>query len=60
MRRDVQTAVSFLTMGVQKPDEDDWGKLKMSVEISKWNEKAEFKPYDRVDGGHQMVRSWIS
>ncbi len=25
---DIQTAVSFLTMPVQEPDEDDWGKLK--------------------------------
>ncbi len=25
---DIQTAVSFLTTCVQKPDEDDWGKLK--------------------------------
>jgi hypothetical protein len=27
-RRDIQTAVSFLTTRVRKPDEDDWGKLK--------------------------------
>ena len=27
-RRDIQTAVSFLTTRVKKPDEDDWGKLK--------------------------------
>ena len=27
-RRDIQTAVAFLTMGVKSPDEDDWGKLK--------------------------------
>jgi len=27
-RRDIQTAVSFLTMRVQAPDEDDCGKLK--------------------------------
>eukprot|EP00804_Cyclotella_cryptica_P007868 CCRYP_001430-RB/>CCRYP_001430-RB protein AED:0.37 eAED:0.34 QI:0/0/0/1/0.25/0/5/0/757 len=26
--RDIQTAVSFLTTRVKKPDEDDWGKLK--------------------------------
>jgi hypothetical protein len=26
-RRDIQTAVSFLTTQVQAPDEDDWGKL---------------------------------
>ena len=28
VRRDVQTAVAFLTTRVKKPDEDDWGKLK--------------------------------
>ena len=27
-RRDIQTAVAFLTTRVKKPDEDDWGKLK--------------------------------
>jgi hypothetical protein len=26
-RRDIQTAVSFLTTPVKAPDEDDWGKL---------------------------------
>jgi hypothetical protein len=28
VRRDIQTAVSFLTTRVKDPDEDDWGKLK--------------------------------
>jgi hypothetical protein len=27
-RRDIQTAVAFLTTRVKKPDKDDWGKLK--------------------------------
>jgi hypothetical protein len=27
-RRDIQTAVAFLTTRVKRPDEDDWGKLK--------------------------------
>jgi hypothetical protein len=27
-RRDIQTAVSFLTTRVKRPDKDDWGKLK--------------------------------
>jgi hypothetical protein len=27
-RRDIQTAVAFLTTRVKNPDEDDWGKLK--------------------------------
>ena len=34
-RRDVQTAVSFLTTRVQKPDEDDWGKLKRVLKYLK-------------------------
>jgi hypothetical protein len=28
VRRDIQTAVAFLTTRVKSPDEDDWGKLK--------------------------------
>ena len=31
VRRDIQTAVSFLTARVKKPDEDDLGKLKRSL-----------------------------
>ncbi len=27
-RKDIQTAVAFLTTRVKSPDEDDWGKLK--------------------------------
>ncbi len=27
-RRDIETAVAFLTTRVKTPDEDDWGKLK--------------------------------
>ena len=27
-RRDIQTAVAFLTTRVKRPDEDDWGKLR--------------------------------
>ena len=27
-RRDIQTAVAFLTTRVKGPDEDDWGKVK--------------------------------
>jgi hypothetical protein len=30
-RRDIQTAVAFLTTRVKKPDEDDWGKLKRVI-----------------------------
>ena len=34
-RRDIQTAVSFLTTRVKKPDEDDWGKLKRVIKYLK-------------------------
>ena len=30
-RRDIHTAVSFLTTRVKKPDKDDWGKLKREL-----------------------------
>ena len=30
-RRDIQTAVFFLTAGFNKPDKDDWGKLKRAL-----------------------------
>jgi hypothetical protein len=35
VRRDIQTAVSFLTTRVKKPDEDDWGKLKRVLKYLK-------------------------
>ena len=30
-RRDIQTAVAFLTTRVKQPDEDDWGKLRRVI-----------------------------
>jgi hypothetical protein len=35
MRRDIQTAVAFLTTRVKKPDEVDWGKLKRVLKYLK-------------------------
>ena len=35
VRRDIQTAVSFLMTRVKKPDEDDWGKLKRVLKYLK-------------------------
>ena len=35
VRRDIQTAVAFLTTRVKKPDEDDWGKLKRVLKYLK-------------------------
>jgi len=34
-RRDIQTAVSFLTTRVREPDEDDWGKVKRVLKYLK-------------------------
>ncbi|KAL7464347.1 hypothetical protein ACHAXS_004676 [Conticribra weissflogii] len=34
-RRDIQTAVAFLTTRVKNPDEDDWGKLKRVLKYLK-------------------------
>ena len=34
-RRDVQTAVAFLTTRVKEPDEDDWGKVKRVLQYLK-------------------------
>jgi len=34
-RRDIQTAVSFLTTRVKQPDEDDWGKLRRVLKYLK-------------------------
>eukprot|EP00956_Cyclotella_meneghiniana_P039839 scaffold180856_cov40-Cyclotella_meneghiniana.AAC.4 len=35
VRRDIQTAVAFLTTRVKRPDEDDWGKLKRVLKYLK-------------------------
>eukprot|EP00804_Cyclotella_cryptica_P015947 CCRYP_019194-RD/>CCRYP_019194-RD protein AED:0.15 eAED:0.15 QI:0/-1/0/1/-1/1/1/0/395 len=35
VRRDIQTAVAFLTTRVKKPDEDDWGKVKRVLKYLK-------------------------
>jgi hypothetical protein len=35
VRRDIQTAVAFLTTRVKAPDEDDWGKLKRVLKYIK-------------------------
>ena len=34
-RRDIQTAVSYLTTRVKCPDEDDWGKVKRVLKYLK-------------------------
>jgi len=34
-RRDIQTAVAFLTTRVKKPDKDDWGKVKRVLQYLK-------------------------
>ena len=54
-RRDIHTAVSFLTTRVKKLEKRRLGKTQKSVEIPKWNNKDETNSYNRVHGGHQMV-----
>ncbi len=41
-RRDIQTAVSFLTTRVKDPDEDDWS---AHAQIFKWNRIHEADPH---------------
>jgi hypothetical protein len=62
-RRDIQTAVSFLTTRVKAPDEDDWGKL---VRVLKYingtrymklilsADEMNFTVHWYVDGSHQI------
>ncbi len=62
-RRDIQTAVSFLTTRVKAPDQDDWGKL---VRVLKYlngtrymklilsADEMKFTVHWYVDGSHQV------
>lgn len=61
-RRDIQTAVSFLTTRVKDPDEDDWGKLKRilkylngtrNMKLTLEADQLKFKVHWYVDGSHQ-------
>jgi hypothetical protein len=63
VRRDIQTAVSFLTTRVKAPDQDDWGKL---VRVLKYlngtqymklilsADKMKFTVHWYMDGSHQV------
>ena len=61
-RRDIQTAVSFLTTRVRKPDEDDWGKLKRVLKYLKGTRSLPLrleieqltKPMWDVDASHTV------
>jgi hypothetical protein len=62
-RRDIQTAVSFLTTRVQEPDEDDWGKLKRVLKYLKGTrylkltlsaDSMNFVIHWYIDGSHQV------
>jgi hypothetical protein len=37
VQRDIQPTISFLTTRVKQPDEDDWGKLKKTSQISQFH-----------------------
>jgi hypothetical protein len=61
-RRDIQTAVSFLTTRVHAPDEDDWGKLKRVLKYLKGTrylklilsaDAMNFAIHWYIDGSHQ-------
>ena len=62
-RRDIQTAVSFLTTRVKAPDEDDWGKLKRVLQylngtkhlkLTLQADQLKFAVHWYVDGSHQI------
>ena len=62
-RRDIQTAVSFLTTRVKAPDEDDWGKLKRvlrylngtkHLKLTLQADQLKFAVHWYVDGSHQI------
>ena len=40
VRRDIQTAVAFLTTRVKAPEKDDWGKLKQVMKYLKGTKRA--------------------
>eukprot|EP00804_Cyclotella_cryptica_P005141 CCRYP_018676-RA/>CCRYP_018676-RA protein AED:0.47 eAED:0.17 QI:0/0/0/0.75/0.33/0.25/4/0/800 len=44
VRRDIQTAVAFLTTRVKRPDKDDWGKLKR---VLKYLKGTKHEPYPK-------------
>jgi hypothetical protein len=62
-RRDIQTAVSFLTTRVKNPDEDDWGKLVRVLKYLKGTrfmklilsaDEMNFTIHWYIDGSHQV------
>ncbi len=62
-RRDIQTAVLFLTTRVKDPDEDDWGKLKQvlkylngtkHLKLTLEADQLKFDVHWYVDGSHQI------
>jgi hypothetical protein len=62
-QHNIQATVSFLTMWVQVPDEDDWGKLKRILKYLKGTQylklplcadKLKFAIHWYVDGSHQI------
>ncbi len=62
-RRDIQTAVSFLTTRVLAPNKDDWGKLKRVLKYLKGTcylklklnaDELKFNNHCYIDGSHQI------
>jgi hypothetical protein len=68
VHRDIQTAVSFLTMHVQEPGEDDWGKLKCILKYLNGTQylkptlsvdQLKFTVHWYVDRSHQIHQDCI-
>ncbi len=55
-RRDIQTAVSFLTLRFKKPDEDDWGKLRRVLGYLK---RTEYMKLTISIDDLPVVRWWV-
>ena len=56
VRRDIQTAVTFLTTHVKAPDKDDWGKFKRVMKYFKGTKRASI--ILRADS-HSIIKWWL-
>ena len=55
-RRDIQTAVAFLTMRVKRPDVHDWGKLRR---VLKYLKGTKYLKLTLTIDDFSMVRWWV-
>ena len=54
--RDIQTTVSFLTSCVQKPDEDDWGKL---VRFMRYLKATKYMKHTLTVNTMSVIKLWV-